>query len=190
MAEELLKKVEVEVEEKGLKLSITEGEKEGKSKVITSCNYVEERFQECRMKEGVALETSVETLGVDLRARTKAVGAREKARRKKCDVRFSHIRKSRIFRKSYMRTGVRKLLRKGLVPARAWGGQAVGLAPRQRLTLRRQMAAAAGEKESVSLSFFMEVSNLEVEEEPFTMAALAWVEGVWLGRWVREQQKA
>ena len=57
----------------------------------------------------------------------------------------------------------------------------MGLAPRERCTLRRQMAVAAEEKESVSLSFFMEVSNLEVEEEPSQMAALAWVEGVWPG---------
>ena len=32
----------IEVAEKGLKLSITEGEKEGKSKVIASCIYLEE----------------------------------------------------------------------------------------------------------------------------------------------------
>ena len=40
------------------------------------------------------------------------------------------------------------------------------------------------------MSLFMEVNNLEVEEELSTMAALAWAEGVWLGRWRREQQKA
>ena len=38
------------------------------------------------------------------------------------------------------------------------------------------MAAAAGEKESVSLSHFMEVNNLEVEEELSTMDTLAWAE--------------
>ena len=60
---------------------------------------------------------------------------------------------------------MRKLLRTGLVPARAWRGHAVGIAPTERLKLRRQMAAAsAGKKASVSLSLFMEVNNLEVEE--------------------------
>ena len=68
--------------------------------------------------------------------------------------------KIRIFQKSYMRTGARKLLRTGLVLVRAWRGQAVGMAPTERLKLRRQMAAAAGKKESVSLSLFMEVNNL------------------------------
>ena len=56
---------------------------------------------------------------------------------------------------------MRKLLRTGVVPARAWGGQAVGIAPRERLKLRRQVAAAARKKESVSLSLFMEVENLD-----------------------------
>ena len=36
--------------------------------------------------------------------------------------------------------------------------------------------------------FFMEVNNLEVEEELSTMAALAWAEGMWMGRWAREQK--
>ena len=47
---------------------------------------------------------------------------------------------------------MRKLLGTGLVPARAWGGQEVGIAPAERQTLRRQMpaaAAAAGKKGSV-----------------------------------------
>ena len=51
---------------------------------------------------------------------------------------------------------MRKLLRTGLVPVRARRGQA---APAERLKLRRQM------KESVSLSLFMELNNLELEEE-------------------------
>ena len=42
---------------------------------------------------------SVETLGVDLRTQTKQLGAKEKARRKKCDVRFSLIRKKKTAQK-------------------------------------------------------------------------------------------
>ena len=65
---------------------------------------------------------------------------------------------------------MRKLLRTRLVPARAWRSQAVGITPTVRLKLRRQMAAAAGTKESVSLSLFMKVNNLKVEEDLSTMA--------------------
>ena len=80
-----------------------------------------------------ALETSVETLGVDLRTRITQSGAKEKARRKKYDVRFSLIKENRICQKNYMMTGVRELVRTVLVPARAWRGQAVGIAPTERL---------------------------------------------------------
>ena len=46
------------------------------------------------------------------------------------------------------------------------------------MKMRREMAAAAGKKGSV----FMEVNNLEVEEELSTMATLALAEGVWWGK--------
>ena len=133
------------------------------------------------------LATSVETLGGDLR--TKQLAVKEKAKRKKCDVIFSLFRKNPVFQKNYMRTGVTKLLMVGLVPARGWVGQAVGIAPTQRLKLWRRMAAAVGKKESVSLSLFLEMNSLEVEELS-TMATLAWAQGVWLGRWEKVQLKA
>ena len=64
------------------------------------------RFQKCSEKERVVLATSVETLGADLRTRTKQLGGKEKTRRKKWDARFSLIRKNRVFQINYMRTGV------------------------------------------------------------------------------------
>ena len=45
-------------------------------------------------EEGVTLTDSGETLGVDLRTRVKRMGAKEIARRKKCKVRFSLIKKA------------------------------------------------------------------------------------------------
>ena len=49
---------------------------------------------------------------------------------------------------------MRKMLRMSFGPreSRVWGGHAVDIAPTERLKLRRQMATAAGKKESVSLS--------------------------------------
>ena len=103
---------------------------------------------------------------MDLGTGTKQLGAKEHARRK--EVRDSRLsRKIGSFRK-YMRIGDGVVENGGLVPGRTWRGQAV------RLKLRRQMAAAAGRKESVSLSLVMEVNKLEVEEERSTMAKLAW----------------
>ena len=51
------------------------------------------------------------------------------------------------------------------------------------------MTAAAGKKKSVSLSFFMEVNNLEVEEELSSMATLAWADRSWMGRWARAKKR-
>ena len=62
MAEKFLKTLKKETwRKKGLKLSITDGGTEGRSKATASCKYLEERFQECSKREGVGLATSVET---------------------------------------------------------------------------------------------------------------------------------
>ena len=171
IAEKFLMSIKGKVEENCSKLSNTEGGKVGQSKVMALCGYLEETFWECNKKR-IELATSVGTLGVDL----KQPGAKETA--KKCDVRFSLTRKNEVFQKNYMRIGVDKLLRMGLVSERVRGGQAVGIAHTERLKLRRKMAAAACKKKSVSLSLFMEVNSLEVEEGLSTMATLFCAKGV------------
>ena len=75
-------------------------------------NHIEE--------EGVGLADSLETLGMDLRTRTKKVGAKEKARRRTCDVKVAVAKKNLVVKKNYVRVRVRKLLRMGLVLARVW----------------------------------------------------------------------
>ena len=89
---------------------------------------------------------------------------KEEARRKRCTVRISLIRKNKTFQKSYMKIAVRKLLTTGLVLARASRGQAVGIAPTESFKLRRQVAAAAGKEESVSLSLFLDVNDFELRQ--------------------------
>ena len=59
-----------EVEMKRLKLSLTEGGKKWKSRVIASCSDLEYKFQVRSKREGADLATSVETLGDILRTRT------------------------------------------------------------------------------------------------------------------------
>ena len=51
-------------------------------------------------------------------------------------------------------------------------------------------AAAAGKKCTTSLSLFMEVFGLEVEEDPFNLATQYWAEGVWIGKWPVEEKEA
>ena len=119
--------------------------------MIASCDYLEGKLRECSKEEGAMMAGSVDTLGVESRTRIKRLGAKEKARRKKCWVRFSLIKRNKAFQKSYMKLGAKKLFKTGLVPARAWEAHAVGIAPTARLKLRKWMAAAAGKKESTSL---------------------------------------
>ena len=104
-----------EVEEKGLKLLIIKRGQNGKSKLVKSCRYLEESFHDWSEKR-VVTTTSVESLGVDLGTKTKQMGAKEKTRRKKCEVRFSLTRKNMIFEKSYMRIGRGKVAEDRLGP--------------------------------------------------------------------------
>ena len=86
------------------------------------------------------MATSVEPLGVDLRTRTMQLATKEKARNKKCDVRFSLIKKKQVFQKNYVSTGVRKFLTTELVLSRAWRGRAVGMAPCREADVEREEA--------------------------------------------------
>ena len=44
------------------------------------------------------------------------------------------------------------------------------------------MAEAAGKASAVSLSHFLEISDLEIETDPACMATLLWAGAVWMGR--------
>ena len=101
---------------------------------------------------------------------------KEKTRRKKCKMRVSILKKNKVFQKTYMKIGVEKLLRAGMVSARTWRVHAVGMAPAEKVKLRRQIAAAAGRKSTTSLPLFMEAFALEVEEELSTLATQYWTE--------------
>ena len=103
-------------------------------------------------------------------------------------MRFSIKKKNKSFRKNYMKVGVKKWLRSGMMPARTWGAHAVGMAP-ERLKMRRQMAAAAGKRSTTSLSLLMETYGLEVEEELSAMAVQCWAEGAWTRKWSHEQKE-
>ena len=74
----------------------------------------------------MSLADCVETLGVDLRTKVKRLGAKEKAWRKKCNVRFSLIQKNKAFQKRYTKVGIKKLLRAGMMPARIWESMQLG----------------------------------------------------------------
>ena len=80
-------------------------------------------------------------------------------RRKQCRVRFSLVRKNQNLPEKLHENCGEKTFENGLGPCESVEGGGT-----ERLKLRRQVAAAAGKKESVSLSLFIEVKNSEVEE--------------------------
>ena len=80
MAKKVMKKLKEEVEKKGLHLSVKENGKEGKSKIIASCGFLENEWRQLSREEGVALADSVETLGVDLRTRVKKAVSKRKSK--------------------------------------------------------------------------------------------------------------
>ena len=74
-------------------LSLTVDGKEGKSKVIVCCKFLEGSFKNHIEEEGVGLADSVETLRMDLMTRKKKAGAKEKARRRTSDVKVAVAKK-------------------------------------------------------------------------------------------------
>ena len=60
--------------------------------MTASCGFLENELRQ-NSKEGVTMADSVETMGVDL-TRVRRLGTKEKARRKKCKVIFSLIKKN------------------------------------------------------------------------------------------------
>ena len=66
-SKKVMKQLIEEVEKKGLKLPATENGKEGNSKKIASCCFLDEDLRQFSKEEGVTLADSVVTVGVDLR---------------------------------------------------------------------------------------------------------------------------
>ena len=71
-------KAVVEMAKKVMK-KVTEDGKEGQSKMIASCGFLENELRQFSKEEGVTLADSVDTLGVDLRTRVKKFGAKAKS---------------------------------------------------------------------------------------------------------------
>ena len=51
------------------------------------------------------------------------------------------------------------------------------------------MAEASGRAPTVSMSLFLEMSDLEIEAGTACMATLCWAEAVWMGRWTEDLEK-
>ena len=100
-------------------------------------------------------------------------------------MRFARMRKNRVFQKKLHEDWSEEGIENGLSPCESVGGQAVGIVPSDKAEIEEADGSGSRQEESVSLSLFLEVKNLEVEGELSTMATLPWAEGAWLGKWER-----
>ena len=80
MAKKVMKKLKEEVEKKGLKLSVTEDGKEGKSTIIASCGFLKDEMRQFSREGGVTVADSVEPLGRRPENESQKVGNEKKKR--------------------------------------------------------------------------------------------------------------
>ena len=59
MAKKVMKRLKEEVKKNGLKLSANESGKEGKSKLIASCGFLEDELRLCSKEVGVTMANRV-----------------------------------------------------------------------------------------------------------------------------------
>ena len=148
--------------------------------MIASCGFLEDKdkVRQCSKEEGVTLADSVETLGVDLRTRVKRLGANEQARRRKCKVRLSFIQKNEVFQKKNEGVG-----QEGVTSGTGASKDLVSACSRfgsyRTIEIEEADGSSSGQKSTTTLSLFMEVYGLEVDEELSTLATQYWAEGVW-----------
>ena len=154
MAKKVMKKLK-KIEWKGRKLSVTEDGKEGKSKMIASCGFLENELGQFS-GEGVASADSVETLGVDQRTRVNRLGAKEKARRKKCKVRFSLLKKNKAFQKELHEGGCQEAVTSGYVASKNVESLSSGDVSHGGVKIEETDGSCSGPKSTISLSLFME----------------------------------
>ena len=137
----------------------------------------------------MTLADSVETLGVDLRTRVNRLGAREKARRTKCKVSFSIIKKNKAFRK--IESGCQEVATCRHDAIKDLGSPCGWDVSHGEVKIEETDGNCRRKKKSTtSLSLLMEVYGLEVEDEIPTRATQFWAEGVWTGKWNHEQKEA
>ena len=81
-------------------------ERKGRARWLRHVVSWENELRQYSKEEGVTMADSVENWCVHLRKRVKRLGAKEQARRKKGKVRFSMIKKNKVFQKSHMKVVV------------------------------------------------------------------------------------
>ena len=150
----MVNKLQSVIQEARLKFSLTDGGKEGKVMNIASTGFLESIFYS-RDAEGIGpAADNVEDLRIDFGKSNGEDGG-------VCVQRIGILKKTKEFRKVYVRTGTNTVLWMGVVSGRLWRPRALDITTRREV-FRRQLASAVGKTFAVSFCFFFE---LEIEHE-------------------------
>ena len=137
----VMRKLKEEVEKKGFKLSVTENGKEGQSKMIASCGFLENEISQFMKRRRSDDGRQCGNVGSPLENQSQELGSERKSEKKEV---HSEILACKAFQKNYMKLGVNKLLRAGMVPARTWRVHAVVIAPTERLIIDEADGSSSG----------------------------------------------
>ena len=157
------------VTQEGLLLSVNEGGKERKGKMITSYSCLEETLGNESAEVGAGLSDCVEMLG-------HGGWARKSKKKVKQIIDIIHKTKA-CLQGHYMRKGVKHLLKTGLVHEKIWGGTALGIPPSERWGLKRKMAEVAGKALAVPLSWFLEAGFGTIWQRSVEQKLCGWDDG-------------
>ena len=185
MAKKVMKKLKEEVEKKGLKLSVTENGKEGQSKMIASCGFLEDELRQCSEEEGVTIRHCGND-GCRLKNKSQEVGSKRKSEEKEVQSEILSYQQEGSLPENFVKTGAKKILRAGMVPARTWRVHAVGIAPTERDRWQQERAKTV----QPLLLLLVEAYGLEVEEDLSTLATQYWAEGVWTAKKVPRTKRS
>ena len=164
-----------------MKLSITEGGKDGKSRAIASCRCFGGEVSGMQEKRRSGSDNECWGAWSGLENKHQALGDEGEGEKKevRCEI-LAHQEKSNLPEK-FNEDWCDKAVGNGF-----GSRESVARTSRWHRAHRKaevEEANGSSRKEGVSLSPFMDVNSVEVEEELSTMATLSWAEGVWLGRW-------
>ena len=131
---EMAKKVMKKLKEEFVKLSVTEKGKEGKSKMIASCGFLENELRQFSGEEG-------QTLGVDLRTKVKRLGAKEKSEKNEVQSGILAYQEEFNIPEELHEKWCQEV---GMMPARTWGVHAVRMSPTGEVNIEEAHGGCCG----------------------------------------------
>ena len=156
------KMMRMEVVEKDVQLSITEGGKEGKSKAIASCRHLEDKCQEHNQKRRSRHCRQRRDTNDDFEDEIKASMKEREDEKEEVRCKILHCQEEARAEELY-EDWRNEITEGGFGPSESEVKTSLGTSSTERLKLRRQMTTEASKRESVQSSLFLQVDTLLIE---------------------------